>query len=81
MKQLKVLNFIVLSFLLLQCENVYAYLDPGSGSILLQAFIGTLAVAGGAISMFWGKVTAFFKKQSLITKDEKIDPRNENESV
>jgi len=36
-------------------KNAYAYLDPGTGSMLLQGFIA--AVAGGLLVMraYWGK--------------------------
>ncbi|MBO9591148.1 MAG: hypothetical protein J7557_20880 [Devosia sp.] len=31
----------------------HAYLDPGTGSMLLQAIIGAVAVAGATLSMYW----------------------------
>lgn len=38
----------------------YAYIDPGTGSIILQGIIG--GVAGGLFILrtYWAKVTAFF---------------------
>ena len=38
----------------------YAYIDPGTGSIILQGLIG--GVAGGmyVLRTYWAKVTAFF---------------------
>lgn len=38
----------------------FAYLDPGTGSMILQAIIGALAVAGVAVSTFWSRIKAFF---------------------
>ncbi len=38
----------------------YAYLDPGTGSMILQAIIGGLAVASATLSVFWTRVQAFF---------------------
>jgi hypothetical protein len=37
------------------------YLDPGFGSIVIQAFIGAIAVAGSGLFLFRQKVTAFFR--------------------
>ena len=34
----------------------YAYLDPGSGSMLMQGILASIAVAGVAISGYWSKV-------------------------
>jgi len=40
----------------------YAYLDPGTGSMILQAILGGIAMAGAAISVYWQKVRSFFSK-------------------
>ena len=41
--------------------TAYAYLDPGTGSILLQGLIAAVA-AGLAIGrMYWAKLKEFFK--------------------
>ena len=42
--------------------NAYAYLDPGTGSIILQAIIGAFAAFFTSIYLFWAKVKNFFKK-------------------
>ncbi len=55
-----VLFFIILYF---NSQNIaFAYLDPGTGSIILQAIIGFLAAAGATITLYWQKVKSFFKK-------------------
>ena len=36
-------------------NNAYAYIDPGSGSIILQALLGALAAAGATVSIYWNK--------------------------
>jgi len=42
-----------------------AYLDPGTGSMLLQVILGGIAAVGVAIKLFWYKIIAFlgFKKK------------------
>ena len=48
-----------------------AYLDPGTGSIILQGLIG--AIAGGLviIRLYWSRVKNFFGKSSLEAGDKK----------
>lgn len=36
-----------------------AYLDPGTGSMILQGIIGTVAVGLVAIRMYWAKLKQF----------------------
>ena len=50
----------------------YAYLDPGTGSIILQAIIGLIAAGLTAVSIYWEK----FK--SIISKVFMIDKKDEN---
>jgi hypothetical protein len=34
----------------------FAYLDPGTGSLILQALLGAIAAAAVAITTFWSKI-------------------------
>lgn len=64
---LKILIIIYFSLL----SNAYAYIDPGSGSILLQALIGGLAAVGTSIAIYWGKFKNFIlnlKKKNIKEK-------------
>ena len=47
---------------LLKVEDAYAYLDPGTGSMLFQSLIA--AIAGGLflIKTYWTKLKNFFVK-------------------
>ena len=40
----------------------YAYLDPGTGSILLQAILGGIAIAFASIQIWWHKLKLFLTK-------------------
>lgn len=42
----------------------YAYLDPGTGSMILQAIIGAVAVGAASMSVFWHRVKSFFSSAS-----------------
>jgi len=39
----------------------YAYLDPGTGSMLLSALIGVAAAVGLAVKMFWYRLVCLFR--------------------
>ena len=43
-------------------NNAYAYLDPGTGSIILQAILGAIAAGLSYCAFYWNKVKNFFKK-------------------
>lgn len=51
------------------------YLDPGSGSFILQLLLGVLLGAGVAIKIYWAKIKTFFasKRAETVNTSEKID--------
>ena len=61
------LNLLLLLDIFIQ-SNAYAYIDPGTGSIMLQALIGGIAAAGAAISFYWSKIKSFFSKKKKNDK-------------
>ncbi len=38
-----------------------AYIDPGSGSLILQAIIGGVAAAGVVIRLYWSRLKRFLR--------------------
>ena len=59
------------SLLPLTSQNIHAYIDPGTGSLLLQVLIASFVGALFLIKIYWQKVTAFFK--NLFSKARKGD--------
>lgn len=52
-----------------------AYLDPGSGSFLIQILLAALLGIGVAIRASWSKIKKFFgKNQATGPTDEDDDP-------
>lgn len=57
-----------------------AYLDPGSGSFLIQLLIAGLLGAGFLVKTFWRRITKFFSKsnqepkQTAESDNEKSNP-------
>ncbi len=47
----------------LSISNAFAYLDPGSGTIIIQMLAGALIGAGIALKLYWQKLKMRFMKQ------------------
>ena len=45
-------------------QPAYAYLDPGTGSIIIQSVIGGMAAVTTFGAVYWSKLKAFFKRES-----------------
>lgn len=39
-----------------------AYLDPGTGSLVVQSVIAALAAAGFTIRLYWRRIRVWFKR-------------------
>ena len=61
MKELVTILMCVVSSLLF-VPKAYAYLDPGTGSMAVQALIAFIAAAGVSIGVFRRRVTYFIRK-------------------
>jgi hypothetical protein len=72
-----ILNFcyLVISIFFLFTSRAYAYLDPGTGTIILQAILAFIAASIATLSFYWNKVKLFF---SNFFKKEKKDKNEKN---
>jgi len=55
--------------LLLSTQNAYAYLDPGTGSMILQGLIGGIAGGMFAIRLYWSKLKTRFGRVPAASED------------
>lgn len=53
---MKMWKWIAAALLVFLANPAYAYLDPGTGSMLLQVILGGIAAVGVAIKLFWHKI-------------------------
>ena len=75
-KRLITLTALLASLYLVSPQKAYAYLDPGTGSYIIQILIATLA--GGTYIIFtsWERIKSFLKGLiSKFSKDRKDAPR------
>jgi hypothetical protein len=55
----------------------FAYLDPGSGSILLQLLVAGLLGALVLLRSSWGRIKSLFQRDTQVEKQE--DDENQDE--
>ena len=67
-KEMKKLFIIVLIYYAMLTPS-QAYLDPGTGSIVLQAIIAFLAIIGSTTMNFWKKIKKLYYKIVLNKSD------------
>ena len=63
--------FFGLLALMALTSPAYAYLDPGTGSILLQALIGGVAASVTVVSLYYQRIKAYFSGLSGQTSSKK----------
>jgi len=44
--------------------HAYAYIDPGTGSMILQGLIAAFALAAATITIWWAKIKNFLTQRS-----------------
>ena len=61
MRMATIVAFVAIGLLVLE-RPVHAYLDPGSGSVLLQVLLGGFAALGVAARFFWHRLTGRLRR-------------------
>ena len=62
---LYILGFIIFP------TKAFAYLDPGTGSIILQAILGFIAATVASVSIYWAKFKSLISKLFNKKKENK----------
>ena len=62
MKQNKGIVIATFGLIMILSSPAYSYLDPGTGSMLIQAVIAIIAATSLFLSMFWKRVKAFLNR-------------------
>ena len=63
--------FLLFSSMLAFPGQALAYLDPGSGSFLLQMLLAALVGGLYTIKLYWARVKAFFNRSSSEVSEDK----------
>lgn len=57
----------------------WAYLDPGTGSILLQGLLAAFAVVAGVVSVYWQRLRMAFNSLFARREPAATDPNRDPE--
>ena len=61
--QFKVIILLIALFLQIIFTNpAHAYIDPGTGSMIVQAVIAAVAAVSVSIGIFWRRIRSFFDR-------------------
>ena len=73
-RRIAALSGASIGFTVFGITPAYAYLDPGTGSIVLQLLFGGVAGALVIFKLYWHRIKMVFKRQSTdIDLEEKVD--------
>ena len=56
-KKIRLITFVIFGLITLPA---HAYLDPGSGSLIIQGVIGAIAAVGVTMKLYWHKIKLKF---------------------
>jgi hypothetical protein len=54
-------------------QQVLAYLDPGSGSMILQILVGGAAAVAVTAKLYWGRLLRFLRIRKPQDEQAKLD--------
>mgnify|MGYP006238012685 FL=1 len=64
-----IITAILFVFNELLISEAFAYLDPGTGSMIIQSLIGALVAAGIALKIYWTKIKYAFSERKSKSKN------------
>jgi hypothetical protein len=67
---MRLVRFLRFVMILLIPRYFFAYLDPGSGSFILQLIIGAIAGLLIALKAYWGRIRTFFTREDVQRREE-----------
>ena len=76
-RRLKGLQILVMLNLIL-APSAYAYVDPGSGSIIVTTVLGLIAAIGYTFRKYFYKAKHFFTKKSMSESEQQQTLKNDD---
>ena len=66
------MKYLIALVVVLFTQPAWAYLDPGTGSMLLQVILGGIAAIGVALKLGWHKIRAAlgFRKKPAADEEQ-----------
>ena len=48
---------------------VFGYIDPGTGSLLIQFAIGLIIAVGASVKIYWRRIKMYFNKNNRLEEN------------
>ena len=65
----RVLGLGICAFLI-HVPSAHAYLDPGTGSMIIQGIVGVIAGAAVVGRLYWEKIKGFFPRRRTMAEQD-----------
>lgn len=75
----KLSNLVCALIVIFVPASAYAYIDPGTGSILIQGLIAAIAAIGVTLKLYWHRFKALFRRGSS-SKEDVAEPQSDRKS-
>ena len=66
----QIVRLVLSGVVLMSWAPAYAYIDPGTGSALIQGLIAAVAAVGVSLKLYWHRIVGFVGKK----KDKESRP-------
>ncbi len=60
-------------------SSVYAYIDPGTGSLIIQGIIGAIAAIGITLKLYWHKLRVLFSGRTKVRENKEVQHEESEE--
>ena len=78
-RNISIFSIIFSAFSLFLLQPAYAYLDPGTGSLIIQVIVGSIAALGVAMTAMRHRIVDFLNKllgRKLKNEKDNVDDPN-----
>lgn len=65
--------YLLVVFISLWVQPAMAYIDPGSGSVIMSAIIGFFVALGMAVKTYWYKLKSLFSGKKRTDNQNKLN--------
>jgi hypothetical protein len=68
---------IAVGIVVISTADAHAYLDPGTGSMILQVLVGAVAAVGAGVGIYWRRLKAI--ANDLLGKNTSPPPSDDHQ--
>lgn len=69
---------VVFLFISIIPSSAFAYIDPASGSIILQGLLAAIAGVAVTAKLYWTRIKSFFSRKTDANSVQSGDPKDDS---